>query len=781
MKTDASGERPYKYLITDSRSVFAPSATIFAALQTDVNDGHKYIASLAEKGVTAFIVEKIPEGLEARDLTFIEVYSVKEALQTFASRCLLDIACGIIITGSRGKTKLKELLYQSLLPFIPVCRSPRSWNSAIGVPLSVIEMDMADNRKPLMLTEIGLDGPGQAANYRWLAATHKFGILTPMTAEHDEAFASHADKIREKVDVVRECSTIIYADSDPALTEALGALKKDSPGIRLVAVSVGRHASIYHSLAAATLNELGLSVAAAGIDNISLVETLRNIRMVSYGNTLIRDNFTNDVRSLRDSLDYLRRNSTPVRDTVLILDDLAHPVMALEQLRKLYKDAVEMALSFGVGQIVVVSSEMRGLEIENDVLEYVKVDNGFLTRCQNGDVFRNKQLLLFGPDDYSLQAIELALEQADHDTTLEIDLDAVAHNYNYFRSLVPVGTGLVGMVKASAYGTGAVEIGKTLQSLGAAYLAVAVVDEGVALREAGINMDIMVLNPVTNRYPALFGHNLEPAVFSLLELDRLIKEAETAGLKHYPVHVKLDTGMHRVGFLRGQIDGIVERLASTTAVYISSVFSHLATADCLDMDAYTQKQVDDFYSMTGYLRSSLGYDFKRHILNTAGMMRYATCGNYEMARLGIGLYGISPYTTDEKPPLKPVASLFTRIISLKRWPENTPIGYGCRGVTSRESLIATIPVGYADGINRHFGCGKASFVVNGVECPTIGNICMDLCMLDVTDVADVKVGDRVEIFGRNMPIERLADILGTIPYEVLTSVSQRVRRTYFGH
>ena len=363
-----------------------------------------------------------------------------------------------------------------------------------------------------------------------------------------------------------------------------------------------------------------------------------------------------------------------------------------------------------------------------------------------------------------------------HETALEVDLDAIAHNFNYYRSLLPPGTGLVAMVKASAYGMGAIEIGRTLESLGASYLAVAVIKEGVELRDAGIAMPVIVLNPITSCYPLLFANKLEPTIFSPEELDCLITEAEAYGVENYPVHIKLDTGMHRVGFLPEQLPAIAERLKSTKAVRIASVLSHLATADCLEMDTYTLGQIKLFTEMTDKLAAALPYQFKRHVLNTAGMMRFANACDYELARLGIGLYGVAPFESDA--PLKQVATFRTHIISIKHWPAGTPIGYGCKGCTKRDSVIATIPVGYGDGINRHLGRGAASFSVNGAECPTIGNICMDQCMIDITDVPDATIGTEVEIFGRNVPVSKIAEVLDTIPYEIFTSVSPRVKRVY---
>ena len=739
----------YDYLVTDSRSVFNPSKTIFAAIRTDLGDGHNYISDLYRKGVRAFIVDNLLENAPA-DATFIVTPNVPKYLSDIARTRTSSLSKGIIVTGSVGKTTMKELLYQSLIGECDVRRSPRSWNSSIGVPLAIWDMTRKPGDNPFLITEAGIDGPGQGQFLsEILAGSHSTAVITPITDEHDEAFKCHADKIKEKIDLISHCSTIIYADTDAKLRTQL---EMRMPNANLIAVKQDGHTSIYHALAAKVIEHIGIpSQALKKLDTLPLVNKRREISAGSFGNTIYRDYFTADLRSLQDALDFMLRHTSPLHSTALFLGDLIDGGQA---------EAVKLAQAFGIDRIEPMSEDL-------------------LTRIHAGNEFRDMQILLFGKDNECFSKVAEALESAGHDTTLEVDLDAMAHNYNHYRSLVPPGTGIVAMVKASAYGVGAVETGKNLQSLGASYLAVAVIEEGITLREAGITMPIMVLNPVTNRYPALFAHHLEPAVFSYEELDRLISEAEAAGVSDYPVHIKLDTGMHRVGFLDNHLEEIARRLNATKAVRTASVFSHLATADCLDMDAYTKQQLSTFYHMTNRLEGLLGNTFKRHILNTAGMMRFAGCGKYELARLGIGLYGISPYPGPEGEALRPVAAFRSHIISLKHWPKGTPIGYGCRSITPEDdAVIATVPVGYADGVNRHFGRGNASFVVRGIECPTIGNICMDLCMVDVSGVPDVSVGDSVEIFGPEMPVERLASILDTIPYEILTSVSQRVKRVY---
>lgn len=741
----------YGQLVTDSRSVYDPQDTIFAAIRTDIGDGHRYIPDLYARGVRAFIVEERPEGFD--DALFVTVDNVRKALRTLGQMRMDGRRNGIIVTGSIGKTTVKELLYTALLLRENVRRSPRSWNSGIGVPLALWDMtahDEGDVRH--YITEVGIDAPLQGVLHaRLLGPSHNMAVITPITDEHDEAFASHADKIREKLEIALCCDVIVYADTDPELG---GMIREIYPEKRAVAVAdTGDYPTIFHALTAAALRELGYT----DISDVAALNTVnkrREIAAGSFGNTVYRDYFTPDFRSLADALDFMRRHATPSRRKTLIAGRILDGGPDCEARVR------ELAAHFGIDTVAM---------IDRDLLESI----------HRGDTFRDMQILLFGMPDETFTQVAEALESAGHETTLEVDLDALAHNYNHYRSLVPPGTGIVAMVKASAYGVGSIEVGKTLQSLGAAYLAVAVIEEGIALREAGITMPVMVLNPVTNRYPALFAHRLEPAVFSPEELDRLIAEAEAYGTEGYPVHIKLDTGMHRVGFTEQQLAGIAERLNSTHAVRMESVFSHLATADCLDLDEYTRSQIDAFRRMTDSIARMTDTPFKRHLLNTAGMMRFADMGGYEMARLGIGLYGISPSDGIDGTALRPVASFRSHIISLKHWPAGTPIGYGCNGHTvAEDSVIATVPVGYADGILRRLGRGNASFIVGGKACPTIGNICMDLCMIDVTGVTDVKVGDTVEIFGPGQPVERLADILGTIPYEVLTSVSPRVKRVY---
>ena len=363
-----------------------------------------------------------------------------------------------------------------------------------------------------------------------------------------------------------------------------------------------------------------------------------------------------------------------------------------------------------------------------------------------------------------------------NETVLEVNLDSIKENYNYFKSLVPENTGIIAMVKASGYGAGSYEIAKELQDCGASYCAVAVLDEGIDLRRAGITMPIMVFNPKVENYKEMFRHNLEPEIYSLEMLADVIREAQKFNVKGYPVHIKLDTGMHRMGMLESELGQLMDMLTIQDNVIARSVFSHLATADCLDMDDYTLLQLERFEKWSDYMIERYNRPILRHVLNSAGILRFPQY-HYDMVRLGIGLYGANTLPPEIEKPLAVVSTLRTEIIALRDRQAGETIGYGRKGMVTKPSRIATIPVGYADGMSRQFGCGKVSVIVNGKEAPTIGNICMDACMIDVTGI-DCKVGDTVEIFGPNAPLQRLADAIDTIPYEILTSVSPRVKRLY---
>ncbi len=741
-------------IIFDSRSLARRRGTMFAAIATDAADGHRYVMPMYRAGVRLFLVQHVSEAIlsECADAIFVVVPSVFTAIEQLGSAARNRLSGRVVaITGSQGKTVVKEMLYRSLAPVCRTWRSPRSWNSRLGVPMSLIE---ADDTASVCIVECGIDRPGDMAHLQRIVRPD-IGILTSITSEHDSGFESDAQKLAEKLLLFIDTPTLIY-NSNCAIQR---------PGIAVQAPDTDR---LNTALCRQTLEQLGID---AQVDTTAL--HVRNRIDVHEGVNdcvMLYDGFTHDLRSLATSLDFMRRRATHSRTCTLISSDFDHCD---------YRELASLLEHFGVARFIGIGPGLA--EASQCISSAVKfesvtsVDNFLNTYDINS--FSSETILISGSPEADFRQIKTALEAPRHDTIFEINLDAISHNYNYFRSMLRPDTGLVAMVKASGYGVGALELSRTLQSRGAAYLAVAVIDEAVELRRGGITMPIMVLNPVTTNYRALFSNNLEPSVFSLRELHTLVAEARKAGVAEFKIHIKLDTGMHRVGFTEPEVFDLIHTLSSTPELKVASVFSHLATADCPDESEYTEMQLDTFRRLSDRIATSLPYTIKRHILNTAGILTHPD-HQYDMVRLGIGLYGISPLSGSD-PNLQPVATLKSTIISLKEWEPGTTIGYGRRGVVQRHSVIATIPIGYADGLDRRLSRGNASFTVRGVACPTIGNICMDQCMIDVTDVPGVEIGDEVEIFGTSPRAELIADTLDTIPYEILTSVSPRVKRIYY--
>lgn len=747
----------------DSRSLSEPEHTMFCAISTDSADGHSFIADLYAKGVRMFMVERVPDWAErCSDAVFVKVDNVFKAVEIIGNHARLSLKCPVAaITGSQGKTVVKELIYEAAGD--KAWSSPRSWNSRLGVPVSLLEVP-AD--ASVALVECGIDRAGDMEAIEKIVKPD-LGILTSITDEHDNGFSSREEKIREKLKLFKNVSILIYDASDSMVDSIV---RESFPAENLRPIKADTADKINRALAKTTLKELGIED--SRVDNIEPVANRMDVHECVNDCVMIYDGFTHDMRSLKSALDFMRRRSTSGRTSTLITSDFKADKETYAQLARMLKN-------FGVNRIISIGSAINEYTSEFDPsikIESVDTVASFLKQYDINR-FSSEMILIAGKPSSDFLQIKSILESARHDSIFEINLDALIHNFNYFRSLTDSSTGFIAMVKASGYGTGALEVSKTLQAQGAAYLAVAVIDEGVELRRGGITMPIIVMNPVTTNYKALFDNKLEPSVFSLRELNILVNEARKAGVSQFKAHIKLDTGMHRVGFVESEIPQLLKTLGETPEVYVASVFSHLATADCPNETEYTEMQLATFDRLSRIIVDNTPHPVLRHILNTAGIMTHPE-SHYDMVRLGIGLYGVSPLDGDSN-DIRTVATLRSTIISLKSWEAGTTIGYGRRGRLTRDSVIATVPIGYADGINRHLGCGNASFIVKGKECPTVGNICMDQCMIDVTEVPEVSIGDDVEIFGTQQPVEKLAKILETIPYELLSSVSPRVKRVYY--
>lgn len=752
--------------LTDSRALSSPGNTLFFALTTSSNDGHRYVRELYRRGVRNFVISRSMADDIAMpdDATWIvaETCTVLEVLQFAAASRRAIAKCPVVaITGSRGKTIVKEMLAEACNDRLTVT-SPRSWNSQIGVPLSVWRLD---SDSELGVFEAGISQVGEMSRLEHIIKP-TIGIFTDLTEEHSLGFTDLSEKCREKAQLFAGCTDIVYNSSLPVIA---ATLKEECPQARL------HPATNYNDIVNVACYLLG--VTPPSTDDLPIVSTRIDISEGSEGNVIAFDRYSNDLGGIETALDYISRRISASKPLVVVLGDLQlrglHPDVAYSQLEQLL-------LNRGVDTLVAVGDEIsRHASRFNSMLRSVSVVNAteFITKY-NTFSFPRATILIKGNPRAGFETIKKHLEDSRHDTSLEVNLDALIHNFNYYRSLVKPSTGMIAMVKADAYGAGAVEVSRTLQSQGADYLAVAVVEEGVTLRRAGITMPIMVLNPITSNYSALFANRLEPTIFSLAELEQLSRFASSENTVPYPVHLKLDTGMHRFGFGEDEIPALIEQLKQYPCFKIASVFSHLATADCLDMDDYTQQQFAKFDAMSTQIASSLDYPIKRHILNTAGIERFPEW-QCDMVRLGLGLYGISPVEDRSESNLRPVSSLVTTISAIQSRLAGETVGYGRRGVVEHDdTIVATLPIGYADGLNRHLGNGHTSMWVNGHACPTMGNICMDICMIDVTG-ADARVGDKVEIFGNNIPVTTLANTLNTIPYEVLTSISPRVKRVYY--
>ena len=795
-------------LLTDSRSLTYPETTLFFAMRSRRNDGHRYLQSLYDRGVRNFVVEYIPQSMQSlTDVNFLKVINVTAALQSIASFHRNSFAIPVVgITGSRGKTTVKEWLYNLLQDDYNIVRSPRSYNSQIGVPMSIWEMT---GESQLAIFEAGVSLHGEMKALQKMIRPN-VGIITNVGDEHSEGFESMRHKCEEKVQLFGGCDCIIYNGDDELIADVVAqkcgnvdklAWSRSNREARLyvssVETSLGGSTITYvygdesgevkiqftsqydienavHCLAMMLYLQLKPEVVAERMARLVQVGTRLNVIEGVNNCSLIYDNYTADLHSLLPAIEFMERRATSSQSLTVILSDVYHESMTPDDV---YGAMAQLMARKNVRRVIGIGEEIaRYSTLFGSGATFYCSTNEFLSAISPND-FESELILVKGASRFGFGRIVDALEARQHETVLEVNLDAVVHNYNIYRSLVKPETGVVCMVKASGYGAGSYELAKTLQSQGAAYLAVAAYDEGVDLRKAGITMPIMVLNPRVVNYHMLFDYNLEPEIYSFDILREIISEAQRYGTHNYPVHIKLDTGMHRLGFLEQDIPQIVEMLKNQDAIAPRSVFSHLAAADCPDMDDYTRQQFDYFDRCCEQLQQGFDHHILRHVLNSTGITRFPE-HQCDMVRLGICLYGIPTMNDGSQSNLRPVSSLHSVILSIKDWPAGTTVGYSRRGVLHRDSRIATIPIGYADGIDRHLGNGNACVFINGHRCPTIGNICMDVCMIDVSDVA-CQPGDQVEIFGDNIPVVELAEKLDTIPYEILTSISSRVKRVYY--
>jgi alanine racemase len=809
---------PIEHLLIDSRKLLVPAHSLFFAIRGERHDGHQFIAELYQKGVRQFVVETIPDGIELPEATLLVVPNSLRALQAVAAWHRRQFQIPVIgITGSNGKTIIKEWLATLLSKSYRVVKSPRSYNSQVGVPLSVWQMNASHT---IGVFEAGISQP-QEMEYLEKVIQPTIGIFTNIGTAHDEGFESRQQKIAEKARLFEHCEAVIYCedhtdiheyltqhlppevqrwtwrkpnssplegDFDSRATNSL-PLTGEGLGMGLTSGVWGEAENLQHCLALMRY---------LGIPEAEIREQVRLLHPVSMrlelkqgirGCYVIDDTYNNDLAGLQIALDFLSNQQQRSKKTVILSDVLESG----EPEAQLYAKIAEMLRSkhidrlIGIGEVIsrnagvfdiptiLFSSTEEFLGLPQPPPKERAYDSPSFGGGRGEALFSNELILVKGARKFRFERIVQHLQQKTHGTVLEINLDAIAHNLNYYRSRIKPQTKLMAMVKAFAYGSGSAEIASLLQFHRVDYLAVAYADEGVVLRENGITLPIMVMNPSAETFAQMIEYQLEPEIYSpriLREfLDFLEGNDESAR-----IHLKIETGMHRLGFEQEHIPDLLQTLQQNPRVQVAAIFSHLASSDNLLQRDYTLQQIETFKIVSSQIIKALGYEPIRHIVNSAGISHFPEA-QFDMVRLGIGLYGVGANEAEQE-HLQTVGTLKTTISQIKPVKVGETVGYGRRGQLPKDGFIATIAIGYADGFDRRFSVGNGKVWINGQLAPVVGSVCMDMTMVDVTDM-EAQEGDEVIIFGEPLPIQQLAQWAGTIPYELMTGISERVKRVFF--
>ncbi|MBR6544232.1 MAG: alanine racemase [Alistipes sp.] len=757
---------------TDSRSVVAAGDVVFAAIDGKNHDGHQFIERMVARGVEAFIVERDME-LPNKRCGMVRVASTLKALQMLAAHHRSAFVGTVVgITGSNGKTIVKEWASRSMPDDVRSFASPKSYNSQLGVALSLL---MLDGGERVAFIEAGISESGEMERLEQMIRPD-IVVFTSIGDAHSANFRSESDKIDEKLLLARGAKTIIYSSEYPELSTRIKSRYADRELIDSSletmedALELSDALSVDALHVSALMRRLGYGIDRAIFSanvamRLELKEGIDN-------SMIIDDSYNSDINSVVVALDALHIQAMH-RRRVAVISDIRQSGIPQEQLYGRIAEAVRRA---GVDHLVGV-----GVNISSYASLFARGSSFYRTTEELVENFSKERwadsvILLKGSRDSRFERIARLLERRTHTTTLEVDLAAMKKNLNYFRRNMPQHHPVVAMVKAGSYGTGDVDVARMLQHEGVKYLAVAFADEGITLRSKGITMPIVVLNADQDSFDVMIAHDLEPEIYSFHSLDAFRKAAHRAHRQGYPIHIKLDTGMHRLGFVEDDVDLLGRAIHLDPTLYIASIFSHLSSADMPAEDDFTRGQIERFDYMSQQLTEWLDYEPLRHLANSAAIVRFPEA-HFDMCRLGLGLYGFGFEHNEE---LIPVATLSTRIVQIKTLPRGESIGYGRATRLERETTIATIPVGYADGLDRGLGCGKWSVRINGVSAPIIGRVCMDSAMVDISGIRGVEVGDKVTIFGaeRGNTLEDMAEVLGTISYEIMTSISQRVKRIY---
>jgi alanine racemase len=775
-------------LAIDTRRINDAERTAFIALKTARRDGHAFIEAAYQEGVRLFIVSKKMDEAAFPDAGFILVKDTLAALQSIAAEHRKTFSIPVIgVTGSNGKTIVKEWLYSALCDDKRIVRSPRSYNSQIGVPLSVWLMSKADD---LAIFEAGISQPGEMEKLEHIIQPN-IGIFTNIGEAHSEGFLSQRQKIAEKLKLFIHTPNIVYCRDYLEVHEAmlyLNAQTKEETRRKLFTWSVKGDAELLvtskerdndHTVirakyegrairiripftdAASIENAIHVwcTLLLLGMDDATITKRLKNLQAVemrlqthrgSNGCTIINDAYNSDLTSLAISLDYLESQRQHTRRTVILSDMLQMGKPEGE----LYEEVATMVARRGVNRFIGIGPALwrykqffrRQQGIKS---AFFKTTEAFL-KSMHRLTFEDEAILLKAARAFAFEQIDALLKEEVHQTVLSINLSALTHNLALFRSKVGPDVKLMAMVKAFSYGSGSHEIATALQYAGVDYLSVAYTDEGVALRKAGITLPIMVMSPEATAFDRMIAWKLEPEIFNMRSLEAFARVAETLRVHSYPIHIKLDTGMHRLGFTSAEVDGLVTALEAHPQLRVASIFSHLAAAEDEKMDAFTAQQAARFSESSERLIAALGYTPIRHLCNTAGILRHPGL-HFDMVRLGLGLYGIdsSEKLSNE---LQQIGTLKTIIAQIKELPSGEGIGYGHSDAAAHHRRIATISIGYADGYPRALGHGKAHVLIQGKPAPLVGVVCMDMCMVDITNIPEAQEGDEVIVFGPELPL-----------------------------
>jgi alanine racemase len=809
-----SDETVISHLLTDSRKLVFADATLFFAIEGPRRNGHDFIPELYERGLRFFVVQqdKVIAG-KFPQAVFLAVPDVLDALQILAAYHRSQFKIPVIgITGSNGKTIVKEWLYQLLHTDQQIVRSPRSYNSQIGVPLSVWQLDHTHN---LGIFEAGISRPAEMNSLQKIIQP-TIGVWTNIGAAHTEGFKNEKQKAEEKAKLFAEVDSLIYC-KDSIITSFNPDNNKElfKKNIRLVSWSrVGDAALIVRSeeqsqqqtLISAVWQSKNIQITIPFADKISVDNAITCwcvLLLMGYDNEwiqqrmllleavdmrmqlkqavnncyLLNDSYSNDTASLELALDFLVQQAGKNK-TTLILSDI---LQSGERPAVLYAGVVQQLVKRGVNRLIGIGSEILSQEpMLKKITGDIQIDcyDSTQTFLQTASLnqFRDEYILLKGARIFSFERISQWLEQKVHQTVMEVNLTAMAHNLKAYQQHLKPSTRLMAMVKAFSYGSGTAEVARILQFHKIDYLAVAYADEGVELRKAGISLPIMVMNVDEAGFDAMIQYNLEPEIYSFGIYTSFHQFLDKQAISQYPIHIKFNTGMNRLGFEITDAQQLGVMISQHGTMAVKSVLSHLAASENPSLDDFTREQVKKFEEAIAVMQEKLGYSFLKHIANSAGIFRHPEY-QFDMVRLGIGLYGVDS-ANENQLALQTVVTLKSTIAQIRNVAKHETVGYNRKGILSRNSRIATVRIGYADGYSRSLGNGNGYMWLRGKKAPVIGNICMDMTMIDVTDIPDAMEGDEVEVFGRQIPVQQLAEASGTIAYEIMTGISQRVKRIY---